>query len=217
MARCGDIVRQNRLCSVLLVALVALFSGRAASADVVIAGGTSAGAPGATVSFAVRLQTGGLEVGSTQNDLTFDPLHTPIRALPSGDPDCTVNPAIGAPISDFSFEPSGCSGAACTAVGAIVFSLLTPIPDGVLYTCTVDIATDAPRGSYPMLIGAATAASPIGDALPTSGSDGAVIVIVPAAVPVIASPASPAGLAMIGVLGIAAAGLVVRKSRRRPA
>jgi hypothetical protein len=216
MARCGDIVRENRLCGILLVALVAVFSDRSASADVVIAGGTSTGAPGAPVSFPVVLDTGGASVGSTQNDLTFDPLHTPIRALPSGDPDCTVNPAIGAPISDFSFEPSGCTGAACTGVSAIVFSLLTPIPDGVLYTCTVDIATDAPPATYPMVIGNATSASPVGDSLPTSGSDGAVVVTSTAPIPVIPSPLSPAGVAMIAMLGAAMARLLLPKRRRSP-
>jgi hypothetical protein len=197
-----------------LVGLIAVFSGRAARADVVIAGGTSTGAPGTAVSFAVQLQTGGLAVGSTQNDVTFDPLHTPIRALPSGDPDCTLTPGIGTPISDFSFQPSGCAGSACTAVRAIVFSLLMPIPDGVLYTCTVDIAADTPSGSYPMVISDATAASPTGDPLPTSGSGGAVVVTSPAPVPVIPAPTSPAGLAMIGALGVTIVRLLVRKGRR---
>jgi hypothetical protein len=216
MARCGEIVRPYQSCvlGIVLAALIAVVSGRAAGADVVIAGGTSSGLPGTAVSFAVQLQTGGLTVGSTQNDLTFDPAHTPIRALSSGDPDCTVNPAISTPIGNFTFEPPGCSGAACTAVGAIVFSLLTPIPDGVLYTCTVDIAAGTPSGTYPMLVGNAAASSLIGDSLPTSGSDGQVVVTATAPIPVIPSPTSPAGLAMIGLLGVAMARRLLRKGRR---
>lgn len=216
MARCGDIVgrHQSSLRGIVLVALIAVLNGGAARADVVIAGGTSTGAPGTAVAFPVLLHTGGVAVGSTQNDVTFDPLHTPIRALPSGDPDCTVGSAITAPIADFSFEPPGCTGAACTGVSAIVFSLLTPIPDGaVLYTCTVDIAAGA-SGTYPMVIGNASSASPTGDSLPTSGSRGAVIVTSTAPIPVIPSPLSPAGLAMIAVLGVAMARLLLRKRSR---
>ena len=217
MARCGDTVGRYRssLRGIVLVALIAVFGADAARADVVIAGGTSTGAPDTTVNFPVLLHTGGLTVGSTQNDLTFDPLHTPIRALPDGTPFCTVNPAIGTPISDFSFEPPGCSGSACTGVAAILFSVLTPLPDGaVLYACTVDIAASAPSGTYPMVIGDAASASPTGDSLPTSGSDGAVVVTSTAPIPVIPSPLSPAGLAMIAMLGVAMARLLLRKRSR---
>lgn len=216
MARCGDIVGRYRssLGGIVAVALIAVSSSGTARADVVIAGGTSSGAPGTAVGFPVLLHTGGATVGSTQNDLTFDPLHTPIRALPSGDPDCTVGSAITAPIADFSFEPPGCTGAACTGVSAIVFSLLAPIPDGaVLYTCTVDIAAGA-SGTYPMVIGNASSASPTGDSLPTSGSDGSVVVVSTAPIPVIPSPLSPAGVAMMAILGAAMVRLLLRNSRR---
>jgi hypothetical protein len=61
---------------------------------------------------------------------------------------------------------------------AIVVSLtdVATIPDGVLYTCRVAIASDAPHGVRPLTNSNVGSSSPAGDALPTDGLHGAVLV-----------------------------------------
>jgi hypothetical protein len=75
-----------------------------------------------------------------------------------------------------------CTGTACTAVRAAVFSLSSPIgplPDGViLYSCRVSIAANAAPGDYPLAQVNVVMSDPLG--LPisnVSGSDGVVVVL----------------------------------------
>ncbi|MDX2170499.1 MAG: hypothetical protein SF182_25730 [Deltaproteobacteria bacterium] len=139
--------------------------------------GVASGTSGATVSFPVSLDSGGLDVAGIQNDIAFDPL-TPVAATPSGRPDCTANPAHGKDVFA-AFQPPGCTvGVSCTAMRALVLSLsdLSPIPDGVLYTCKVAISPLAPAGTYPLSNYNLGTSDPDGNAQAVNGSDGAVIV-----------------------------------------
>ena len=139
--------------------------------------GVAAGTAGTTASFDVRLDSGGLPVAGIQNDIAFDPL-TPIKATPSNRPDCTANPATGKSVFT-SFQPPGCTvGVTCTGIRVLLFSLsdLSPIPDGIVYSCRVQISPAAPAGTYPLPNSNLGASDPVGNALVTVGADGSVIV-----------------------------------------
>ena len=117
-------------------------------------------------------------VAGTQNDITFT---SQVQiAANNGSPDCTVNSAINKGATAFSFLPSGCSGAACTGVRALVlsFSNTTPIPTGsVLYTCNIDITSSAENGqSYALTCANAGASDPNGNALAANCTNGSVAV-----------------------------------------
>lgn len=144
--------------------------------------GTASGTPGSQVSFDVTLDSGGLTVTGTQNDIAYDPL-TRVAANLSGDPDCTVNPATGKDVFT-GFLPNSCTpGVDCTGIRVLVLSLSNsdPIPDGVLYSCNVEISPAAIAGTYPLVISNADSAGgpPNFDPQPTTGNDGAVTVLTP--------------------------------------
>ncbi len=113
--------------------------------------GNASGTAGSPVTIPVTLSTNQVIAG-TQNDITLDPTFgsfAPSATNPAA-PDCTLNPNIGksgtGASPSFDFQPAGCSGAGCTGIRALVFSITnsTAIPDGsVLYTCTVNIAASA--------------------------------------------------------------------------
>jgi hypothetical protein len=139
--------------------------------------GVAVGTAGGTASFDVRLDSGGLPVAGIQNDITFDPL-TPIKATPSNRPDCTANPATGKSVFT-AFQPPSCTvGVSCTGIRVLMLSLsdLSPIPDGVVYSCRVQISPAAPDATYPLLNVNLGASDPIGTALVTLGANGSVIV-----------------------------------------
>jgi hypothetical protein len=138
------------------------------------------GAPGDTVSVNVTLRTMGASVAGTQNDLGFDP-RAPIRVLPTGDPDCTANPAIDRGPGVFALQPPGCGRQTpCTAARAIILSLerLDPIPDGsVLYTCRLAIPIGSPPGTYALPVTGVILVDDEAEELPGSlGANGTVIV-----------------------------------------
>ena len=148
----------------------------AAVTPVVIQIGSASGLPGQTVSIDVTLDTAGQSVAAAENDIAFDPLAR-IAALPNGNPDCAVNPAINKSATVFAFEPPGCAGQACTSIRALVlaFDNVAPIPDGsVLYTCNIAISASAPDGLYPLLSSNEGAADPNGSAISAVGVDGIV-------------------------------------------
>ena len=152
------------------------------SAGVIIVVGETEGAPGDFVSFDVTLDTGGLGVAGTQNDIAFDP-STPIAAAGNGNPQCRVNPNIDKSATTFRFQPPGCEDTGiglCTGIRALVLSLsnVDPIPDGsVMYGCSVAIATDAPAEIFPLVNDNVVSSDPEGIPLPTLGEDGAVTVV----------------------------------------
>jgi YVTN family beta-propeller protein len=126
--------------------------------------GSASGQPGQRVSFDVRLDAGSRQISGVQNDLTFD-RRTAIAALANGRPDCTVNPAIDKTATAFSFQPPGCSSARCIGLRALVLSIenTDPIADGsLLYTCRVEIASDATARSYPLISSNLGASDPDG-------------------------------------------------------
>jgi hypothetical protein len=152
----------------------------AGTAEPMVNVGSNAGAPGEQVTFTVSLSTAGALVAGVQADIAFDPLNTPVAATGSGQPDCTVNPDINKEATVFAFQPPGCTGASCTAFRALVlsFSNVDPISDGSeLYTCNVDISPGAAPGTYPLVISNVGMSTPDGQAIPSSGTDGAINVI----------------------------------------
>lgn len=174
----------RRLFGIAGVTLVLGLGAASARATVVEHVGSVTGAPGDVVSVGVTLDDGGASVTSIQLDLVWDPA-TPVATTPGLAPACTVNPAIHKDQTIFAFQPFGCTpGDDCTAVRALVLSFVdqSPIPDGsVLVTCDVAIDAAAPGGVYPLVGATCVASDPIGNALPTTCSDGAVTVTAPAA------------------------------------
>lgn len=123
---------------------------------------------GQQVQVTATLKTGGGSVAGTQNDFAFATAEnrkvTVVRKT-NGRPDCTVNPEISKGSTTFAFQPPSCTVDTCTAVRAIVFSSedVEPIADGaVLYTCKVQVASDAPDGVYPLTISGTILSTPTG-------------------------------------------------------
>jgi len=161
------------------VASAALLLAASAHAVVVITGGEATGAPGATVSVGVSLTADPEIVAGTENVIGYDTTDLTIAARANGRPDCAVNPDIEKGGTAFAFQPSGCTGTACTAVKALVLALdnVDPIPNGVvMYTCQVVIAANATAGEKLLSILDAGASDPAGTAIPATGEDGRVIV-----------------------------------------
>jgi hypothetical protein len=160
--------------------------------------GSASGGPGQQVTFAVTLSTAGAIVAGVQDDIAFDSINTPIAATAAGRPDCAVNPSIGKEATVFAFQPPGCTGTACTAFRALVLSFanVDPIPDGSsLYTCNVNISPGAAAGSYPLTVSNVGMSTPSGQAITSTGTDGAIIVTggpapTPTATPAPAEPTS---------------------------
>ena len=171
------------IATVLLLSLAPRMAIAQGPAGVIIVVGETEGARGDFVSFDVTLDTGGLEVAGTQNDIVFDP-STPIAAAENGNPHCWVNPDIDKSATAFRFQPAGCEDMGiglCTGIRALVLSLsnLDPIPDGsVMYGCEVAIAMDAPAEIFPLVNDNVGSTDPEGITLPTLGEDGAVTVVV---------------------------------------
>jgi hypothetical protein len=139
--------------------------------------GNAVGARGQQTTFAVTLQTAGAQVVGTENDISFDSGNIPIATNAAGTPDCAVNSGIGKEATSFVFEPDGCNGTACTSVRAVVFSVLNtdPILDGsVLYTCRVNISTNAPFVAFPLTINRIVASHPVGNQIPATGTNGSI-------------------------------------------
>ena len=127
---------------------------------------TCPGAPGSELQVPVTLLTGSIQVAGTQNDINFSP-QARIVAKASGKPDCTVNPYINKGATSFAFQPSGCSGDACTGIRALVLSTdnVAPIPDNsVLYSCRVILAGDA-YGTVPFTVSGVILVDPSGSAI----------------------------------------------------
>lgn len=139
--------------------------------------GSTAGNPGWLVSFDVSLDNQGNSVAGTQNDIFLDARYVPLAANAEGDPDCKVNPNIGK-IGRFAFLPAGCTGSDCLQIRTLIYGLsdTSPIPNGVLYTCRVQISPTAPPDTYPLYIGRVRASTATGTALPAVGAAGDVLV-----------------------------------------
>jgi len=155
----------------------------ASAQAVVIEGGVPTGAPGETVDFSVTLRTEGAEVAGTENVISWAAdSGLSIIAKSNGRPDCEANPDLQKDATSFAFQPSGCSGSACTGMKALVLALdnVDAIADGsVLYTCRVSIADSATGCFQTLSIDQPGASDPRGGALATTGVDGRIELLLP--------------------------------------
>jgi hypothetical protein len=163
-------------------AFVLLSQKRLPAVGTTITIGATSGQRGAQVSFAVTYQAAGTgSATATQNDIGFDSTNTPIIPNPStGAPMCTPSQTIVDlnKTVTFAFLPSGCTGATCQTVRALIEdnngSLL---PTGAtLYTCTVRIATTAATGIYPLTASTVQGSTAGGSPLIVTGINGQVTV-----------------------------------------
>lgn len=142
--------------------------------------GTAMGAPGDSVTIAVRLTGGGNAYYAASLDLTYDA--TQVRVAGEGTPDCTIDPAIG---------PGSASNkrlllaalpqpddTEVLRVGVIGFTRVLPLPDGPLFTCRFDVAPLAREGSV-VLHAESEGADESGETLRLDGEDGVIIVAMP--------------------------------------
>jgi hypothetical protein len=168
--------------SMMAVALLLAFGARHALAVVRVQIGEAEGAPGDDVVIDVVLTAdAGESVAAVENEIDYDPVHTPAAMGASGRPDCTVNAAINKEATLFGFGPFGCDPAQgeCTAVLVTVVSIVNilPIPSGSqLYTCRWHIDPDALGGTYPLLNINLLYATPDGQDLSAIGIDGLITV-----------------------------------------
>ncbi len=115
---------------------------------------TVAGIPGQRVPVTVRLRTGGYRVVAVQAEISFDPANAPIAPRQDGSPDCTPNGALNKSF-EVGYRPVPCVGQECQRVAAYLFSQSLPlelIPDGVLWTCVVEVNPAASEGAYTLSI-----------------------------------------------------------------
>ena len=151
--------------------------------------GIGTGNPGDQVLFAATFESQGVDVGSVQNDISFDPVNVPIAQL-AGIPECNIGPALNKLPSFSLIKAAGCSGTACACNGESCTGLrasvypevmdpIEPLPDGAtLYTCTVSISPNATPGEYPLTISRVVMGDP--DGLPVAnatGTDGKIVVV----------------------------------------
>ncbi len=131
----------------------------------------SSALPGTETSITVRLATLGQTIVGTQNEIAF-PAAATIVALGNGRPDCTVPSELNKGASYFGFTPTGCSGAECTGISAIVVATdnIDPIPDNsILYNCRVAVAANA-TGTLDITVGEVILSDPNGNRIAEPGS-----------------------------------------------
>jgi len=174
MSRTGRVIGSG-----LGVALGAiLIPGAVFAQNTTILVGSASGSPGEVVKIEVVLGTD-MDISDVTLVVDYD---SPIavQADSSNRPDCTVNPAINKPNSQFVFMPLGCATSGdCTSVDVGITSLSSsdPIPNNsVLYTCQVGIAANAAPGNYELRCGEAMARPPSGSYMPVSCEDGLIAV-----------------------------------------
>jgi len=154
---------------------VATFLSATAAATVSINIGSTSGAPGATVTFQVTLDSGGAQVGGVQNEILFDPA-TPIAS-------CAIYPPLTG-LSNWGLQPQGCTPLVdCSQANFVILLFGSQIPDGLLYQCDVKIAADAAAGIFPLHCSGAGAADPDGQVLAAQCVEGQVEVVAPTVTP----------------------------------
>ena len=170
--------------------------------------GSASGEPGDQVEIDVRFRTGGLAVAGVQLDLlaTSD---LPFLSGSDGKPRCHPNPESHKDHSVFS-DPLHDG----TRVRALVLSLddVDPIPDDVeLFTCTFQIAADAPPSIVPVRCDFAFGSTPDGVVIapfdvPVIGFGEGELVCNDGAVTISGGPATPSSTPAEGDSGITAGG-----------
>lgn len=132
--------------------------------------GTAIVAAGDTGTFDVSMDSGGLQVAGIQIDIFYDPL------APIDVPNCVVNPATGKQLSRADFGDRA-------RFLVFSFSNVDPMPDGVLFTCPVNVPLSTPPATYPLTGSNEGASDPDGNALTTVSTPGAVVVLPPVPTP----------------------------------
>ncbi len=134
---------------------------------------TGYGIAGTAVEIAatIDVSTGGFTVAGTGNDITFD--NTVLAINPAS---CIANPAQGKAISAGIVNVSGTQSTLRVFIQGPPLDN-SPIPDGLLYTCAVDILGGTLPGTYPLFNSNQLAQDPDGlPVSPVAGFDGAVVV-----------------------------------------
>jgi len=140
--------------------------------EVTITIGIAPGAPGTETYVPISIDTGGLTVSGFQTDIIFDPL-TPIT--PDADGIACRRPDGNS--SGGAFQPFGCTpGINCTAFRFIRLIFGGMLTDGLAGTCHISIDPSTPLGTYPLTGTLVVSTSPLGDSLPTTLEEGAVLV-----------------------------------------
>jgi YVTN family beta-propeller protein len=143
------------------------------------------GRAGEQITLTATLHANGWQVAGTQNDLHFEPDLIDATSLR-----CRRNPAIDKEATVFSSEISGVD----VHLRALVLSLenTNSILDGaVLYACTVRLAVNALPGAYVVGIDNLGASTPDGEAIPTTGVEGHIDVILSAHSRAVSAPNEP--------------------------
>lgn len=137
--------------------------------------GSATGSPGWVVPLQVSLSGSAGTVG-TENQIAFVPSQYRIRAKADGSPDCAINPSINKANSAFGFLPFGCINDECDQVRAIVISTdnVQVLPDGVLFTCQLQIGLTTPPNTYQIFNLGAAAANSVGQTLAVTPGNGSV-------------------------------------------
>lgn len=132
--------------------------------------GSARGAPGDLLAVAISITTNDRAVVATANDITFDG-----GVLSLAPESCRVNPAVGKTLRASSLPAAGNQ----QTVRVLIQSAqnLDAIPDGLLFTCSVRVATSALPGRYTLKSGIVIAYDATGAALaPAGGENGTVSV-----------------------------------------
>jgi hypothetical protein len=164
----------------LAVLLGLLGSAPRARAAVSVNVGSVSGSPGSTLNiFYVTLTTtAGEQVAATDTTIGFEAA-TPVVQ-------CTTNPSFA--ISQCALQPTGCTAGVngnCEQTECIIAGFGGTIPNGsVLYTCDVDIASNAAIGDYVLSCPAVSVFDSAGNPLsPTTCTSGDVEVVAPTPTP----------------------------------
>jgi hypothetical protein len=115
---------------------------------------SASGSPGDVVTIGLVLRSGGNAIASSSSEIALD--REVFVAAAGNGPDCTVNSAVDAALSDSRYRPQGCNpDLNCTGTRTVI---LTPkvVADGTeIYTCRARIAADAAIGEHPVRLVAA--------------------------------------------------------------
>ncbi len=176
-------IGQGTAASVVAAAVLCFSSGvaRAQSIDV----GDAEGEAGSQVTFEVSWSAGDSGGSGLTVDIGFG--GHPIDVA-NNKPACTFSDAVKAvkEASSFSFRPAGCTvGSTCTAFRAGIISFNPdnnplPVPEGVIYSCTFTIPSEAQEGDrFEFTVDAASYIVPDGTERDiTEASNGGVVTVI---------------------------------------
>ncbi|MGD0946724.1 MAG: hypothetical protein ABSA52_04765 [Candidatus Binatia bacterium] len=163
----------------LAVLLGLLGSAPSARAAVSVNVGSVSASPGSTLNiFYVTLTTtAGEQVAATETTIGFES-ETPVVQ-------CTTNPSFA--ISQCALQPTGCTAGVngnCQQTECIIAGFGGTIPNGsVLYTCDVNIASNAAIGEYALSCSAVSVLDSAGNSLNPQCTGGYVEVVAPTPTP----------------------------------